>query len=460
MSRAPLDKQYSPFGTSLFGTKVMLDGGELSKKWLAPPFSVFDVKQGYWRKRKEAWMHLGIQSELGRGENIVPNGTVRDPANDGAWQRGYNANPNPLGLSSQLEDYRKGRGEYEHGEPPPKGLTFTGNVAEFDHYRRIEKEKSVEEETYNPAGSKGLTWRISDVAYYRKSKKKDPAYNPAFSSQPQLDAIQKQRASGRVKQTASHKGGLVFGMTPGPYDDRKNEEIGAVAGTSIFDPVLCELLYTWFSPIGGVVLDPFAGGSVRGIVAAMLDRRYVGFELSGPQIAANREQAVAICGTRPRPQWIHADAATIPTAVLPGFQSDFVMTCPPYGNLEKYSDDPRDLSAMSREDFNQVYFEIIAASCATLANDRFAAIVVGDYRLPDGTYARFPDVTINAFEAAGLRLYNQAVLVTMIGSLPVRTSAQFKVSRKLGNTHQYVYVFVKGDPRAASDACGLPEEEK
>ena len=39
---------------------------------------------------------------------------------------------------------------------------------------------------------------------------------------------------------------------------------GKENGTSIFDPVVCELAYTWFAPVGGVVLDPFAGGSVRG----------------------------------------------------------------------------------------------------------------------------------------------------------------------------------------------------
>ena len=48
------------------------------------------------------------------------------------------------------------------------------------------------------------------------------------------------------------------------------------SGTSIFDPVLCELAYRWYCPPGGVILDPFAGGSVRGIVASKLGRRYVG----------------------------------------------------------------------------------------------------------------------------------------------------------------------------------------
>ena len=52
-----------------------------------------------------------------------------------------------------------------------------------------------------------------------------------------------------------------------------------VTGTSIFDPVLCEIAYRWFSPVGGLILDPFAGGSVRGIVASKLGRQYIGHEL-------------------------------------------------------------------------------------------------------------------------------------------------------------------------------------
>ena len=39
--------------------------------------------------------------------------------------------------------------------------------------------------------------------------------------------------------------------------------------TSIFDPVLCEVIYHWFTKSKwSKILDPFAGGSVRGIVAA------------------------------------------------------------------------------------------------------------------------------------------------------------------------------------------------
>lgn len=39
----------------------------LSDRFLVPPFSVLDARQGYWQERKRQWLALGIKSELGRG---------------------------------------------------------------------------------------------------------------------------------------------------------------------------------------------------------------------------------------------------------------------------------------------------------------------------------------------------------------------------------------------------------
>ena len=50
--------------------------------------------------------------------------------------------------------------------------------------------------------------------------------------------------------------------------------------TSIFDPALCEVLYHWFCPTNGKILDCFAGGSVRGIVANKLGFKYMFFIVS------------------------------------------------------------------------------------------------------------------------------------------------------------------------------------
>ena len=64
-----------------------------------------------------------------------------------------------------------------------------------------------------------------------------------------------------------------------------------------------------------------------------------------------------------------------------------------------------------------------------------------------------------AFIDAGLKYYNEAILVTSVGSLPIRAGRQFSASRKLGKTHQQVLVFVKGNPCKAVDRCGKVEVE-
>lgn len=41
--------------------------GSLAEKFGIPPFSVLNAREGWWQKRKHAWIDSGIQSELGRG---------------------------------------------------------------------------------------------------------------------------------------------------------------------------------------------------------------------------------------------------------------------------------------------------------------------------------------------------------------------------------------------------------
>ena len=136
------------------------NAGSLAEKFLVPPFTVLDARQGYWKKRKNAWFALGIQSELGR-EDMTNSSCASDP-------------------NDPTQDYITKRGTTEGG--------------------------------------------------------------------------------------------------------------------SVFDPVLCELVYRWFCPVGGVVLDQFAGGSVRGIVAGKLGLKYIGIDLSKEQVEANRQQADNIFG--------------------------------------------------------------------------------------------------------------------------------------------------------------------
>jgi len=564
----------------------------LAERFIVPPFSVLDARQGYWQERKRAWIALGIESELGRGGATEP-------------------------------------------------IEHTGNYT---------KDRIAREAACNITGAPPL---------------------PEWA-----------QANNRVAN-----------MAP---------------GGSIFDPVLCELAYTWFCPPDGKVLDPFAGGSVRGIVAAKLGRRYTGIDLSAEQIAANEVQAkeilgpgrneiydanavtpiekhgniwfkrddyftsggvrggkvrtcialaqgaaglttagsrsspqvnivahvakamgipcqvhtptgelspevlaaqgagaevvqhkagynnviikrakdaaaeygwtnipfgmecqeaveqtrkqvkdippdvqrivapvgsgmslsgllwglrdggldipvVGVCvGADPRkrlnkyappdwakrvelieptgdyakpvtdveiegvrvdsgyeakclpylqdgdlfwivgirqtedanvPKWIVGNSLEIAT-LAPG-EYDFIFSCPPYYDLEIYSDAEGGLSNLTEyADFLACYRQIIASSVAMLKDNRFACFVVGDIRDKKGLYRNFVSDTIAAFQDAGAMLYNEAILVTAVGSLPIRVSSQFPKGRKLGKTHQNVLVFVKGDWREVVGALG------
>lgn len=219
-------------------------------------------------------------------------------------------------------------------------------------------------------------------------------------------------------------------------------------GISIFDPVVCEIAYRWFCLTGGQVIDPFAGGSVRGIVAQQLGLQYWGSELRPEQVQSNQEQAEAICGFD-GPTWWCGDALQ---AEPP--EGDLLFGCPPYGDLEVYSDLPEDLSNMEYPAFVAAYTAIIARFAARLRNDRFAVWVIGEIRDPKtGIYRNFVADTIAAFTAAGLQYYNEAILVTMVGSASLRVTRQFEAGRKLCRTHQTVLTFVKGNWKRAADAC-------
>jgi len=303
-------------------------GKTLRERFLIPPFSVLDTRQGYWRERKRAWMETGIQSEEGRGKNLI----------------------------------------------------------------------------YN------VTSGVIDM--YRNKKK--------------------------------------YGDEPAPG------RAGMQRGTSVFDPVLCEVAYRWFTGEGSRVLDPFAGGSVRGIVAEALGRHYTGFELREEQVNANNAQVLLM---NRKPVWKLGDCRTLLPNLTPE-TFDFVFSCPPYYDLEKYSDDPADLSnAATYEQFLEGYAEVIAGALRALKPDRFACFVISDLRDKKGNYYGFTGDTIKLFRENGAELYNDAVLVTPAGSLPIRITGQFPGNRKLGKCHQNVLVFVKGRADEAVRACGDVEIE-
>ncbi len=179
----------------------------LAERFGVPPFSVLDGRQGYWKTRKRAWLDLGIQSEIGRDDNLL-------------W----------------------------------------------------------------------LSELVHDPAYYSKKSAAEARLGRELTNE---------------EFAAEH------------YDGK-----GRLPGTSVFDPVLTELLVRWFSPPGGRVLDPFAGGSVRGLVSARLGRHYTGIDLRAEQVEANEAQAQSFAArgllAPPSPELLRDPAALTPVELHGG----------------------------------------------------------------------------------------------------------------------------------------------
>ena len=230
----------------------------------------------------------------------------------------------------------------------------------------------------------------------------------------------------------------IDGKNPSLLSIGNNEKKGSFI--SIFDPALCEVLYKWFCPDNGTILDPFAGGSVRGIVANYLGYKYSGIDIIKEQVESNREQAKDILDTNNQPNWWIGDSNLLLSKSNRVF--DMVFTCPPYANLEVYSDLDGDISNMDYENFLKSYEEIISKSCNLLKSGGYACFVVGEVRDKKGNYIGFVPDTINAFKKCGMNFYNEAIYLQGLGTAAMRANNNMK-KQKLVKVHQNVLVFKK-----------------
>jgi DNA modification methylase len=217
------------------------------------------------------------------------------------------------------------------------------------------------------------------------------------------------------------------------YDNKDNY-------VSIFDPALCEVLYHWFCPSNGTILDPFAGGSVRGIVANKLGYKYTGIDIRQEQIDSNRLQGFEILDVNNQPNWYVGDSNVLLDSIAK--QYDFVFSCPPYADLEVYSDLDGDISNMTYNEFMIAYELIIAKSCNLLKVGGYACFVVGEVRDKNGNYIGFVPDTIRAFQKCGMKFYNEAILLNAVASASMRANGNMK-SQKLVKIHQNVLIFRK-----------------
>ncbi len=230
----------------------------------------------------------------------------------------------------------------------------------------------------------------------------------------------------------------------------KNGYVITRTDVSVFDPYLCQILIGWFSGLGDTIYDPFAGGSVRGLISGYYGRRYVGIDVRAEQVAVNIKAAenFAFPNGGIVPKWIHGDSTIGDMEdTLTDIPEDFnlMLSCPPYGNLEVYSNQEDDISNMGYNRFLERYRSAIRLAYWSAKKGAFAVFVVGEFRDKKTNHLiGFVPDTIRAFTDAGWNYYNEAIYIQPLGSAPQRAERVFLLgNKKLTKTHSNILVFIK-----------------
>ena len=147
---------------------------------------------------------------------------------------------------------------------------------------------------------------------------------------------------------------------------------GGTRALSKFNSENCKNIINFFTSKNDVVLDPFAGRT-RAIITNELNRKYIGFELTEkyfPQIIG-KDLRVYNDDSANMGKWLdYLDYA------------DLVFTCPPYWNMEKYSDNSNDLSTFKTYDkFLDGCNSRLELASQYLKEDGFLVKIGEDYKL-------------------------------------------------------------------------------
>ena len=229
----------------------------------------------------------------------------------------------------------------------------------------------------------------------------------------------------------------------------KTFNVDSMSGTdgigtiSIIDPVLCEVVARWFTPeTSRNVFDPFAGDTGFGFVSSYLGCDFTGIELRKEQCDFNNERTSGMSA-----RYICDDGRNVLNHIGVETQ-DLMFSCPPYFDLEVYSNLKNDASNQETfEDFYEILDDAFSKSIRALKDNRFAVIVIGRVRdKRSGMFYDFYEKVVETFAREGMGLYNDAVLINNFGSAPRRAKGNMR-RRKLVTTHQNVLVFFKGNQK-------------
>lgn len=474
----------------LFGNEIE-ENVILRDKFVEPPFSVLDTRQGSWQARKRKWMNLGIKSETGRDKNLTHNIPLKkyDPNNmqEEYYERGAEEGTSvfdPALCEVLLRWFSPDGGSVLD---PFAGGSVRGIVSNYLGYKYTGIElRGVQVEANRDQGKEILpgnepTWIEGDSDKILSDLIENPGIDPVIKiSRAMLEQRFQRCEPEYIKSTCRGRccegtNGLM--VTIHPSEKERIEKLGAIIENGFIKDTegngICPFKKGGMCSIHeekplGCAASPFTLNKNDTLIIRNRYRILRCFKTPEaiPAYEAHfwslcrifgEEEATRIVQELKRGTedikakmdysiykvLIENDEAKHPERSKIYERFDFVLSCPPYADLEVYSDHPDDLSNMPYELFLAKYQTIIRKTVQLMKPGAYAAWIVGEVRDKDGYFYDFVSDTKRAFIEAGAKFYNDAILLNVIGSASMRANKQFEAGKKLAKVHQNVLIFKK-----------------
>lgn len=220
-------------------------------------------------------------------------------------------------------------------------------------------------------------------------------------------------------------------------ENRGHQDDGLNRDTSIFNPHLANMIISAYCPIKANIFDPFGGGGTRGFVSALMHHNYFGIEL--------RQEEVDRIKQRQKELGLNFDIVCGDSQNYPVEKEkyNFSFTCPPYYNLEIYSEEQNDLSnAETYDEFLKMLKNTLATTYNALQKDSLAVWVVGVFRDDNGYLIPFNADTIRLAKEVGFKLLDEVIWWGASNAAAQRVGF-FAKNRKSVKVHEYILVFKK-----------------
>ena len=205
---------------------------------------------------------------------------------------------------------------------------------------------------------------------------------------------------------------------------------------SVFNPHLAQMILAAYCLPNARIYDPFGGGGTRGYVAAKMGHRYLGVEIRENEVNRINEEMSRWKLTF---ELIAADSRYY----QPDGKYDFSFTCPPYYDLEVYSNQEGDLSnLLTYGDFLTELEKVVTRVFNCLKEGAFSVWVVGNFRNKTGALEHLNGDLIKIAKKVGFIMWDELIWKGA-SSVALTRSGLFESNRKSVRMHEYILIFKK-----------------